>query len=60
MDYFIIKGGRPLAGEIEVSGSKNALLPLLAATLLTKESCFLKNAPLIQDGESALLILQNI
>jgi len=60
MEYFVIKGGRTLAGEIEVSGSKNALLPLLAATLLTNEPCLIKNVPLIQDGENALLILQGL
>lgn len=60
MEHFVIKGGRPLAGEIKVSGSKNALLPLLAATLLTNEPCLIKNFPLIQDGENALLILQNL
>lgn len=60
MEHFIIKGGRALAGEIEVSGSKNALLPLLTATLLTNEPCQIKNIPLIQDGENTLLILQSL
>jgi UDP-N-acetylglucosamine 1-carboxyvinyltransferase len=60
MEHFIIKGGRPLAGEIKVSGSKNALLPLLAATLLTKKTCVIKNFPIIQDGENALLILRGL
>lgn len=60
MEHFIIKGGRPLAGEIEVSGSKNALLPILAATLLTNEPCQIDNIPLIQDGENALAILQSL
>jgi len=57
MEHFIIKGGRSLQGEIEVSGSKNAFLPILAATLLTGEVCHLENIPLIQDGENALNII---
>jgi len=60
MEYFVIKGGRALSGEIEVNGSKNALLPLLAATVLTDEPCLIKNFPVIQDAENALLILQNL
>ena len=60
MERFIIKGGRPLKGEIEVSGSKNAFLPILAATLLTVEPCQIENSPLIQDGENALAILQGL
>jgi len=60
MEHFIIKGGRSLAGEIEVSGSKNAFLPVLAATLLTAEPCQIENIPLIQDGENALTILESL
>ena len=60
MEHFIINGGRSLAGEIEVSGSKNALLPILAATLLTAEPCEIENAPLIQDGENTLNIIQGL
>ena len=37
MDYLEIKGGNPLKGEVRISGSKNAVLPILAATLLTDE-----------------------
>src|SRR3989344_967498 len=60
MEHFIIRGGRSLSGEIEAAGSKNALLPILAAALLTDEPCRIKNIPLIQDGENTLLILQNL
>ncbi|MEK7624401.1 MAG: UDP-N-acetylglucosamine 1-carboxyvinyltransferase [Patescibacteria group bacterium] len=60
MEHFVIKGGRPLAGEIEVSGSKNALLPILAATLLTTELCEIENVPLIQDGENTLNIIRDL
>ena len=48
-DKFVIKGGKPLKGEIEVGGSKNAAFPILAATILTKEPCIISNVPLIED-----------
>jgi len=59
-DKFVIKGGRPLKGEIEVGGSKNAAFPILAATLLTKESCIITNIPLIEDVFKFIDILQAI
>ena len=37
MDKILIHGGRPLSGSIKISGSKNSALPILAATLLTRE-----------------------
>lgn len=49
MARFIIKGGKPLNGTIEVSGNKNAILPIMAATLLTDSQCIIDNAPLIND-----------
>lgn len=45
MDKFIIDGGRPLRGSVRVSGSKNAALPILIATLLTDEPCVIENVP---------------
>jgi len=42
-------GGKKLIGEIEVRGSKNAALPILCATILTKEPCIISNVPLIED-----------
>jgi UDP-N-acetylglucosamine 1-carboxyvinyltransferase len=45
MDRFIIEGGRPLRGTIHISGSKNAALPILIATLLTDEPCVIDNVP---------------
>ncbi|MEK7849954.1 MAG: UDP-N-acetylglucosamine 1-carboxyvinyltransferase [Candidatus Omnitrophota bacterium] len=58
MDKFIIEGGVSLKGTVEVSGSKNALLPILAATLLTKDKCVIKNAPDLRDTTSMLKILR--
>jgi UDP-N-acetylglucosamine 1-carboxyvinyltransferase len=45
MDRFIIDGGTPLRGTICISGSKNAALPILIATLLTDEPCIIENVP---------------
>lgn len=49
MAKFVIKGGKPLKGKIRVSGNKNAILPIMAATILTKEECVLENVPKIHD-----------
>ena len=45
MESFLIKGGVPLHGEVTVSGSKNAALPIMAATLLTNEPCVIYSPP---------------
>ncbi len=58
MDKLIIEGGARLSGTVEVSGSKNALLPILAATLLTKDKCIIRNAPDLRDTHSMLKILR--
>ncbi len=60
MDSFIIQGGRPLEGEIEISGSKNAVLPILAATLLTKEPCVIRRVPNLSDVHFMGKILQSL
>ncbi|MCK9563381.1 MAG: UDP-N-acetylglucosamine 1-carboxyvinyltransferase, partial [Bacteroidales bacterium] len=49
MDKLLIRGGTPLAGEIRVSGSKNAALPILAATLLADDVVTLSNVPHLND-----------
>ncbi len=49
MDVVRIQGGRPLRGQISVSGAKNAALPIFAATLLTEETCVLENVPDLSD-----------
>jgi len=58
IDKFIIKGGKPLKGEIDVGGAKNATFPILAATLLTKDPCIISNVPLIEDVYKFIDILQ--
>jgi UDP-N-acetylglucosamine 1-carboxyvinyltransferase len=49
MDSFLIKGGAPLNGEVTISGAKNAVLPIMAATLLTAEPCIIRRVPNLSD-----------
>ena len=49
MDSLLIKGGVPLHGEVTISGAKNAVLPIMAATLLTSEPCVIRRAPDLSD-----------
>lgn len=56
MSRFVIRGGRPLEGEIRASGSKNAVLPMIAAALLSEEEVVLENVPSIRDVDVMLEI----
>ena len=58
MSKFIIQGGQTLKGNIRVSGAKNAVLPILAASLLSPGKIRLNNVPRIQDVESMLSIMR--
>ena len=49
MDKLKIKGGIPLSGKVKISGAKNAALPILAASLLTKDPFSIKNVPHLRD-----------
>ena len=49
MYSLVLEGGRPLHGEVTISGAKNAVLPLMAATLLTREPCVLRRVPDLSD-----------
>jgi UDP-N-acetylglucosamine 1-carboxyvinyltransferase len=49
MDSLLIKGGVPLHGEVAISGAKNAVLPIMAATLLTNEPCVIHRVPNLTD-----------
>lgn len=53
-----VTGGRPLRGTLPVQGAKNAVLPILAATLCTGERCTLTNCPDIRDVHTAIAILR--
>jgi UDP-N-acetylglucosamine 1-carboxyvinyltransferase len=55
-----IDGGHPLEGEVRTAGSKNAALPIMAAALLTRDSCHLTNVPQLADVENTLAILAEI
>ena len=60
MDSLLIKGGVPLHGEVTISGAKNAVLPILAATLLTEEPCVIRRVPNLSDVKFMGQILQSL
>ncbi len=60
MDKLIIEGGVRLKGEVIVSGSKNAVLPILAAPLLTDDHCIIKGVPNLRDTNTMLRILRSL
>ena len=60
MDALIIRGGRPLNGRVDVSGAKNAALPLMAATLLTPGVHTLRNVPLLSDTHTMARVLEQL
>ncbi|HXF09395.1 MAG TPA: UDP-N-acetylglucosamine 1-carboxyvinyltransferase, partial [Desulfuromonadaceae bacterium] len=60
MESFLIKGGVPLHGKVTVSGSKNAALPIMAATLLTDEPCVIRGIPDLSDTRFMAQILQSL
>src|SRR5215510_13432769 len=49
MESLLIKGGVPLCGDVTISGAKNAVLPIMAATLLTNEPCVIRRVPDLSD-----------
>src|SRR3982751_660900 len=58
MDSLLIKGGVPLHGEVTISGAKNAVLPIMAATLLTDEPCIIRRVPNLSDVKFMAQILE--
>ena len=60
MDKFLIKGGNPLNGKIEISGAKNSALPCLAATLLSAETVTLHNVPYVKDLITQRRLLEDL
>lgn len=60
MSKFIIQGGKKLEGEVKISGSKNAALPIIAATILNTGKTTLYNVPNIQDVQTMFEILKEI
>ena len=60
MDKLIVRGGATLAGEIPISGAKNAALPILCASLLTRDELVVDNVPQLQDVATALRLLRQM
>src|SRR5437773_344977 len=60
MDSLLIKGGLPLHGEVTISGAKNAVLPIMAAALLTDEPCEIRRVPHLSDVEFMGRILTSL
>lgn len=60
MDKLRVYGGRPLAGKVRISGSKNSALPILAACLLTEEECVVHRVPDLSDVHYMLEILSRL
>ena len=57
MKKFVINGGKPLVGEVTVSGAKNAAVAILPATILAGGKCVIENLPNISDVASSVQIL---
>jgi len=60
MDKFIIRGGRPLHGRVQISGAKNSALPCMAAALLTSETVTLHNLPYVRDIITMRRLLEDL
>ena len=58
MDKYVIKGGKPLYGEVEISGAKNAAVAIIPAAMLVDGVCRIENLPEISDTEKLLRILE--
>ena len=60
MDALIIEGGRPLSGRVQISGAKNAALPVMAAALLTPGTHRLRNVPRLADTRTMARVLEHL
>ena len=60
MEQYIIKGGNPLVGEVEISGAKNAALGILAAAIMTDETVLIENLPDVRDINVLLEAMESI
>src|SRR5437870_9206585 len=60
MDALVIRGGRALGGRVEISGAKNAALPVMAATLLAPGVHTLRNVPLLSDTRTMANVLEQL
>lgn len=60
MEQYIIKGGKPLVGEVVIGGAKNAALGILAAAVMTDEECIIDNMPNVRDTNVLLQAISGI
>jgi UDP-N-acetylglucosamine 1-carboxyvinyltransferase len=60
MEKIVITGGEPLSGNITIGGSKNAILPIMAACILTDEAVHLSNVPNLQDIQTMIKVLESL
>lgn len=60
MEKLVIEGGKRLSGTVSISGSKNAALPIMAATLLTDEPCKISNVPRLRDTRTMSELLRSL
>ena len=60
MEKLVIQGGKRLSGEVEISGAKNATLPILAATLLADGESVIENVPNLRDISTMVRLLRSL
>ena len=60
MEQYVIKGGNPLVGEVEIGGAKNAALAILAAAIMTDETVCVENLPDVRDIHVLLEAIEQI
>ena len=60
MSHLLIRGGVPLRGSLTVQGAKNSVLPILAATILTRSQVVLRDCPVLRDVDASVRILQSL
>ena len=60
MCELLVEGGERLYGELTIQGSKNSVLPILAATLLCADTCVIENCPKLRDVEASVAILRHL
>ena len=60
MAKFLVQKSGPLQGEVTISGAKNAVLPIMAATLLTEEKCVIKDVPALRDVDVMCQLLESM
>lgn len=56
MEQFVIKGGNPIVGEVEIGGAKNAALAILAASIMTDETVTIDNLPDVRISTSCWML----